>query len=207
MNKLLSVLVLSIFFLTGCTAGSRQPAQTGNQTSETPKPSDAAAKTENKAASSDKKENKPAAKTDCAKINAGDRKIDEKQTFQIDFAPFEKSCFVTTHEPEFDNPALGAEISIYKDGKKIFDFPEQLAGATCWVEAVSFEDLNGDKLTDITIVGKCGAKMGDYNQNKVYVNDGKQFTTNEAANYQLDDFSKIKEIHDFVKQNKQSFFH
>jgi len=207
MNKLIFILILSIFCFTACVFNSSRSAPANNQTSETPKSADSTVKTEEKTSGSDvKKEEKPAAKIDCTKIDTGDKEIDKKQTFPIDFIPFEKSCFVTTHEPDFDDPALGAEIAIYKDGKKVFDFPDQLAGATCWVDAVSFEDLNGDNLKDITVAGKCGAKMGDYNLNKFYPNTGKAFTTNEDSNYKLDDFSKIKEINDFVRKNKQIFF-
>ena len=199
MNKL--ILVCAVLCFSACFSSSREQAK--NQASETPTPADSAVKTEI-AASPEKKE---AAKTDCTKIDTGDKKLLKKQTFPIDFPPFEGSCFVTVHEPDFTDPPLGSEYAIYKDGKKIFDFPEQLKGATCWVEAVAFEDLNGDKFKDIAIAGKCGAKMGDYNENRVYVNTGKAFTTNSDANYELDDFSTIKQINDFVRKNQKLFFH
>lgn len=206
MNKLILVFTIISLSFTACVfSSSRQPPD--NQTNETPKPANSAAKTEEKASeTTTKKEEKTAPKIDCTKIETGDKEIDKKQTFPMDFAPFEKSCFVTVHDPDFDDPPLGSEFAIYKDGKKVFDFPSQLSGGTCWIEAVAFEDLNGDNLKDITIVGKCGAKMGDYNQNLVYANTGKAFTTSEDANLKLDDFSKIKEIQDFVKQNKKLFF-
>ena len=48
--------------------------------------------------------------------------------------------------------------------------------------------------------------MGDYNENTVYVNDGKGFTTREDANTQLSDFKSIKQVVDFVKENRSMFF-
>ena len=147
-------------------------------------------------------------RTDCAKINTGDKKLLVSQTFPFDFAPYKNSCFVTAHDPEYDDPPLDSEFSIYRDGKEIFFFPNQFNGVTtgCWVEAVSFQDLNNDNLTDIIVVGKCSAKTAPYNENTVYVNTGITFTTDEDANYKLADFQTIKDITDFVKRNKQLFF-
>jgi hypothetical protein len=201
-NKL--ILACAVLCFSACFSGSNRQ-QTNNQTNETPSSANSEVKADDGGAAA-KKEEKNAPKIDCTKINTGDKKLLKKQTFPVDFPPFENSCFVTSHEPEYTDPPLGSEYAIYKDGKKIFDFPEQLAGATCWVEAVAFEDLNEDNLKEITVAGKCGAKMGDYNENRVYVNTGKAFTTDNDANYELDDFSKIKEINDFVRKNKKLFF-
>ena len=71
---------------------------------------------------------------------------------------------------------------------------------------MAFEDLNGDNLKDVVVAGKCSAKSAPYNENMVYVNTGKAFTTNEDANYKLSDFNKIKEITDFVRRNREIFF-
>jgi hypothetical protein len=143
----------------------------------------------------------------CYKLTRDDLMIDKKQTFALDFKPFEGSCFVTFHDPEFDNPPLGSQYFIYKDGKEIFNFPDNFNGgnAGCWIDAVSFEDLNNDQLKDIIIVGKCGAKMGDYNENMVYINNGKEFVTNVEANEEMMDFKKISQIQDFVKKNPTMF--
>ena len=43
-------------------------------------------------------------------------------------------------------------------------------------------------------------------ENMVYVNTGRDFTTNEDANYKLADFKRIKDITDFVRKNQQIFF-
>lgn len=145
-------------------------------------------------------------KADCLKNRRGEKVPDARQTFVLDFEPFRGDCFVTFHEPEYTNPALGAEFHIYRNGKPVFEFPSQLNGATCWVDAVSFVDLNRDQLKDIIIVGMCGAKAGAYNQNLVYANNGEGFETNENANYKLGDFKKIREIENFVRRNQKLFF-
>lgn len=133
--------------------------------------------------------------------------LDKKQTFAVDFAPFEKSCFATFHDPEYTNPALGAQYFIYKNGAEAFNFPEQFNGgnATCWVDAVSFEDVNKDQLKDVIVVGKCGAKSDDYNENMVYINTGKDFKVNKDANMEMMDFSKISQIQDYVRGHQDSF--
>lgn len=202
MHKL--IFACAVLCFSACFSSSRQ--QPNNQTNETPKSANSEVKAED-GGSAAKKEEKSEPKIDCTKIDTGNKKLLKKQTFPMDFPPFERSCFVTSHDAEYTDPPLGSEFAVYKDGKKIFDFPEQLAGATCWVEAVAFEDLNGDNLKDVTIVGLCGAKSGDYNENRVYANTGKAFTTDSGANLELDNFSKIKEINDFVRKNKKLFFH
>lgn len=146
--------------------------------------------------------------TECQNVDTGDNVVLKSQTFPFDHAPFAGSCFVTAHNPEYDEPPMESEFAIYKDGKKIFDFPSQFNGTTfgCWVDAVGFQDLNSDSLTDVIVVGKCSAKTAPYNENMVYVNTGKAFVTREDANYKLADFRKVKDIADFVQKNQQLFF-
>jgi hypothetical protein len=209
MKKLYFFLVVSILSAASCTVDRNKTIETANQTNAAPQASASPAKTEEKANDSGtKREEKAVTKTDCTKIDTGDKALLAKQTFPIDFAPFEKSCFVTSYNPEFDDPPLESEFAIYTDGRKVFDFPSRFNGVTsgCWVDAVAFDDLNGDGLKDVTIAGKCGAKMGDYNENMVYVNTGRAFTTSEDANYKIADFTKIKDINDFVRKNKGIFF-
>jgi hypothetical protein len=143
----------------------------------------------------------------CAAVRRDGLQIDKKQTFAIDFPPFENSCFVTFHDPAFDNPPLGSQFFIYRNGQEIFNFPEQFGGGntTCWVDAVAFEDVNDDQLKDIIVVGKCGAKSGSYNENMVYLNNGTEFTTNAEANAETLDFSKVGQIRDFIRKNPKLF--
>ncbi len=150
----------------------------------------------------------PMTAAECQRVETGDNVVLKSQTFPVDFAPFAGSCFVTAHNPEYDEPPMESEFAIYKDGKKIFVFPSQFNGTTfgCWVDAVSFQDLNGDNLTDVIVVGKCSAKTAPYNENMVYVNTGKAFITREDANYKLTEFKKAKDIADFVQKNQQLFF-
>ncbi len=144
---------------------------------------------------------------ECRGVDTGDRFLLTSQTFPIDFKPFEKSCFVTTHDPEYDDPPLGSEISIYKDGQQIYKFDSRFNpnAATCWVNAVGFEDVNNDGLTDVIVVGQCGAKSDDILANEVYINTGTGFSTDIGANDQLEQFNKIKDIAEFVRKNKQLF--
>lgn len=146
-------------------------------------------------------------KEECIKVDSGDKLVLESQTFPIDFKPFEGACFVTMHDAEYDDPPLGSEISIFKEGKQVYKFDSRFNpdAATCWVEAVAFEDLNADDLKDVIVVGKCGAKTGELFANEVFINTGKDFYTNISGNDALEQFDKIKDIADFVKKNEKLF--
>lgn len=147
-------------------------------------------------------------KKDCESVDTGDNALLKSQTFPITFEPFRNSCFVTSYNPEYDEPPMESEIAIYKDGRKVFDFPNQFNGVLtgCWIDAVSFQDLNADGLTDVIAVGKCSAKTAPYNENVLYVNTGKAFVTDENANYKLADFKRAADVADFVKRNQNLFF-
>lgn len=151
--------------------------------------------------------NQTAATVSCSDLKRAELALDRKQTFAIDFPPFENSCFAVFHDPEFTAPALGAQYFIYRDGREVFEFPEQFNGGnvTCWVDAVAFEDVNADRLKDIIVAGKCGAKSGAYNENMVYINTGAHFKVNRNANLELMDFSKISQIKDYVREHPADF--
>ena len=145
----------------------------------------------------------------CQTADAGDHKVYKKQTFPIDFEPFRGSCFVSTYDPQFgDDPPLQSEYAIYKNGKKIFDFPNQFNGVNfgCWPEAVAFQDLNSDKRSDVIVVGKCSGKSATYNENTVFVNDGSGFTSRDDSNMALSEFGTVRQVADFVRENKAMFF-
>ena len=213
MFKAKLILILAICLAAACSFGTRNGDSVSGKPAEplataTPSASKPENKNAKKAPISTAAEI-PATKAECHAIDTGDNVILKSQTFPVDFEPFAGSCFVTTHNPENEDPPMEAEIAIYTDGKKVFHFPEQFNGVAnyaCWVDAVSFQDLNADKLTDIIVVGKCSAKTAPYNENMVYVNTGKAFVTSEEANRSLIDFTKTKAIADFVKANKNKFF-
>jgi hypothetical protein len=144
----------------------------------------------------------------CLETETGDNDILKSQTFAINFEPFLDSCFITTHNPELDDPPIESEIAIYKHNKRVFDFPDQFLkrSTLCWVAAVGFEDLNADNLIDIIVAGKCQAKMGDYTENAVYANTGKAFTTSDAANADIYELTTVKAIADHVRKNPGKFF-
>ena len=100
------------------------------------------------------------------------------------------------------------ESAIYRNGKKVFDFPNRFNGVNmgCWVEGVSFQDLNADKRSDVIVIGKCSGKSATYNENSVYINDGQGFTTRDDANMALGEFSTIRQVADFVKEKRSMFF-
>jgi len=87
-----------------------------------------------------------------------------------------------------------------------------LSGPVQWVD-IGWLDrcgcvsgLNKDGRTDVVIVGKCSAKSADYNENMIYVNTGKAFTTNPDGNNQLSEFNTTKDVIGFVEDNQQIFF-
>lgn len=210
--KFFSLFLISIFVY-GCTTNTPETvSKTPTSKTESVKTTEPANEAANAAnIEANVAETPPTEKSDddsrCYNLKRADLALDKKQTFAVDFKPFEKSCFVTFHDPEFDNPPLGSQFFIYKNGKEVFEFPEQFGAGnvTCWVDAVSFEDLNNDQLKDIVIVGKCGEKSGAYNENMVYINTGKEFVTNAESNAETMDFSKINQIRDFVKKNPKMF--
>jgi hypothetical protein len=213
MKNATAILFLTALCFSGCVFSSNRessnatttvkPASNQNAAAEKPSAGNGANQPEKKADDS-----KAAAQTDCLNTRVAGKKTDEKQTFAFDHEPFKNACFVTAHDAEYDDPPLNSEFFIYKNGKEVYKFPNQFNGVTtgCWAEAVAFQDLNEDNLTDVILVGKCSAKTAPYNENMVYVNKGKEFTTNEEANYTLEKFKKIKDIADFVKANKEQFF-
>ena len=218
MKKQIFVLICAAVCFAACSFGTKTEEPTANPAADVPKPSaeartSATLKTDvaNVTAPPVKKDAFSEIKTtkaDCLRVETGDNAILAAQTLPVDFAPFANSCFVTSYNPEYDDPPMETEYAIYQDGKKVFDFPNRFNGVEfgCWVEGVAFEDLNADNLKDIVVAGKCSAKNAPYNENMVYVNTGNEFTTDENANLKLNDFKKIKEITDFAKANQQIFF-
>ncbi|MEP6848837.1 MAG: hypothetical protein ABI999_08260 [Acidobacteriota bacterium] len=149
------------------------------------------------------------ARAACMTTNVGGKRaVQKSQTFAVDFEPFKGSCFVTSYNPEYGDSHMETALEIYKQGKKLFSFPGQFNGSTfgCWADAVAFQDLNRDGLTDVIVVGKCAAKQSDYNENMVYMNTGKAFVTREDGNNKLADLTSVKEITNFVQDNQQIFF-
>jgi hypothetical protein len=188
-----------------CTFANREPGNTQPATTPTPAATAAAASSPE---STPEGAAGQSATLACQSVDTGEYDLYKKQTFAIDFDPFHNSCFVTSHNPKYSDPPIESKFAIYRNGKQVFDFPSQFNGRNsgCWIDAVSFQDLNDDKKTDVIVVSKCEAKMGDYNENSVYVNTGKAFTTREDANMQLGEMTSVKQVADFVRENRSMFF-
>lgn len=210
----LIILSLVLAFNTSCDLGRKPAANNATPPSEVRNtaPANAAKMTEHPEEADARSDpsvlGSASARNLCYETDTGDNVVLKSQTFAIEFEPFQGSCFVTSHNPEFDDPPMESEYAIFKNGKKVADFPAPFNGATfgCWVDGVAFQDLNGDGLVDIVVAGKCSAKSAAYNENMVYVNTGKGFTTNEDGNIRISEFTKLKEIIDFVKENRQIYF-
>jgi hypothetical protein len=206
MALLRGIFIAAAFLLCSCTVPNREQANQTNRTS-TPAPAATAAAISTPDATPESAAGRSATLA-CQSVDTGEYDLNAKQTFAIDFEPFRNSCFVTSHNPEFDDPPMESKFAIYKNGKQVFDFPSQFNGVNfgCWIDAVSFQDLNDDKKTDVIVISKCQAKMGDFNENTVYVNDGKGFTTREDANTRLGELKTVKQVADFVSEHRSMFF-
>lgn len=134
-----------------------------------------------------------------------------EQTFLFDHKPYEKSCFVTFADPnemvDKKDVPRGSTFHIFTNGEDVFEFPDPFGGQTaCWVEALSFDDLNNDGQTDVIMAGRCLGAKDSYPTNAIFANVGKGFSTNEEANAELDELENIQQIRDFVKRNLKRFF-
>lgn len=147
----------------------------------------------------------------CAPVSMSGKVFVAKQSFPFDHEPFRGSCFVTfaSQEDMVDERDVprGSTFHIYKDGKKVYDFPDAFGGQTaCWVEAVSFKDLNGDTKTDVIMAGKCLGAKDSYTTNAVYVNEITEFTTNDEANMMIEELKTVGQIESYVKKHVKEFF-
>jgi len=147
----------------------------------------------------------------CYQSKIAGKVLVREQTFVFDHKPYEKSCFVTFANPDemvdkTDVPR-GSTFHIFTNGEDMFEFPDAFNGQTaCWVEALSFDDLNNDGQTDVIMSGRCLGAKDSYPTNAIFVNVGKGFSTNEEANAELDDLQNIQQIRDFVRKNLKRFF-
>lgn len=206
--------VAAIAIAAGCSVnlGTGNTAANGNQNTAAPpaSPANEAKATSPSPAQATPTEKKSTAES-CGEPKMAGKTLIKKQMFPIDFKPFSGSCFVTfgSKEDMLDEKDVprGSTFYIYRDGKQMFEFPDAFGGqSACWIEGVSFVDLNGDGLTDVVLAGSClGAKMS-YPSNAVYVNTGEGFTTNDEANAKLQELKTLKDIEAFAKKNVRSFF-
>ncbi len=209
--KLLTFVIIALAFA-GCSVnvGTNQPAQTPNQNTAATPANAVKLETTGTVPSNTAAAPGPAGDK-CAGVKIPGLKLIAKQTFAFDYKPFEGSCFVTfgTEEDMLDDKDVprGSTFHIFKNGKQVFEFPDAFAGQpACWVEAVAFDDLNGDGQTDVVMAGKCLGAKDSYPSNAVYVNNGRGFTTKDAPNEKLGVFTTIKDIEAYVAKTQRMFF-
>jgi hypothetical protein len=208
MSKLFLVLIACVLALSACSGNVENTKQTPTNANIANTAANEGSARATPTATPNKTNETEAAKSECYKVKTGDNVVQKSQTFPVNFEPFKGGCFVTSYNPEYDNPPMETQFAIYKSGKKVFDFPDQFNGATfgCWVDAVAFQDVNHDNLTDIIVIGKCSTKGGPYNENTIYINTGKTFLTRPDGNNRLGDFKTTKEVADFAEDNPQIFY-
>jgi len=211
MHRLSLLLLLLLPAVSGCnvavpntTRSASQPTTAGNATHRSVSTGDHVPDAGIGRATPDRSK----AALECQKVDTGKFVVVKEQTFAFDYEPFRGSCFVTSKNPEYDGAPVESEFAIHKNGRKAFDFPNQFNGTAfgCWVEAVAFQDLNGDSLTDIIVVAKCSGKEKTYDENSVYINTGKDFITDLDANLKLREFSKVRDIVSYVKDHQNLYF-
>jgi hypothetical protein len=211
-NENMKIINLLIVLLTALTIAGCSKSGTGNTSNATATPAadSAASKPANTPAANAQPAAKPAGDS-CKDLKLAGKTFISKQSFPIDFEPFAGGCFATFASKdemldEKDVPR-GSTFHIFKGGKSVFDLPDAFDGqAACWVEAVSFKDLNGDGKTDIIMAGSCLAAKDSYPSNAVYVNNGKTFTTDADANSKLNELKSAKAIEDYVTSHLKTFF-
>lgn len=150
----------------------------------------------------------------CGNFKAKGKNFIKNHSFPFNHEPFTNSCFVTFGSAEemldAQDVPRGSTFHIFKDGKEVYKFPDAFGGLNaCWVEGVSFKDLNDDGLTEVIIAGSCLAAKDSYPANAVFINSGEAsntFSTNEEANSKLENLTKLKDIESYVRKNKNLFF-
>jgi hypothetical protein len=216
--RLATIVSISIFSTLGCSSpvadnttgnASNTTASNGRAPASNNKATDNASNAQAPAKTPEKKS--PTDNSACLNAKMEGKKLIASQTFAFDHEPFKESCFVTfaSKEDMVDETDVprGSTFHIFKDGRRIFDFPDAFAGArACWVEGVGFEDLNDDKRIDVIIAGSCLSARDSYPMNAVFSNEGNGFTTRDESNELLNDFKTVKAIGDFVKKNQGKFF-
>jgi hypothetical protein len=164
---------------------------------------------------SDKSEKNSAIRAEaCGNFKSAGKNFIKSQSFAFNYEPFVNSCFVTfgSAEEMLDSQDVprGSTFHIFQKGKEVYEFPDAFGGQkSCWVEGVSFKDLNDDGLTEVIIAGSCLGAKNSYPANAVFINSGEAanaFSTNEEANSKLEKLTKLKDIEAYVVKNKNLFF-
>ena len=126
MKKLVLVMIIGLFAFPACSFLRPGPDQAANQkpannTNSAPAPGNGQAVIAGNTGSKGDLNEIPVTKKECESVDTGDNALLNAQTFPFDFEPFRNSCFVTSYNPEYDEPPMESEIAIYKGGKKVFD--------------------------------------------------------------------------------------
>ena len=147
-----------------------------------------------------------AAQSECSGIQVEGRTVVAENTFEVDFAPFGKACFVTLGAEE---TIRDPELHVYKGGRSVFRFanPFEEEGGGCVVRAVAFDDLNLDGRRDVTVVGACQAAGANFfPANTIYLNTGEGFEPDEFASSQVNELETMRAVRAFVQKNRRKLF-
>lgn len=210
-TKLLAVLVLiasalACSFNSGDNTSNKNPT-VSNSPANTAKPAEPA-----KSATPDT----PVKTAKDAVVNCKGLKLPGKifianQSFPFDFEPFKGSCFATFGSKEdmldANDVPRGSTFYIFENGESVYELPDAFGGqSSCWVDAISFKDLNNDGLMDVIMAGSCLGARDSYPSNAVFANNGRGFTTNDDANGNLGNLKSAKAIEAYVTGHLNEFF-
>jgi hypothetical protein len=160
-------------------------------------------------------------KNNCATAITGYKVV--KNSVYPFFIDKEKACFFAfyTPNPEFIAGTSGTNnlskntlwYGYYKTNKpsEIIEFPkpsDPYWGAVCHINAVSFYDMNGDNVRDVTVIGSCDhIGVFKYRYPFVFIRQGNQYIFDDAVYTNLYGFIdlSITDIQTYMK-NPQKYY-
>jgi hypothetical protein len=151
------------------------------------------------------------AEINCKGLKLPGKNFIANQSFPFDNEPFKGSCFATFGSKEemldANDVPRGSTFYIFKDGESVYELPDAFEGQSgCWVDALSFKDLNNDGLMDVIMAGSCLGARDSYPSNAVFANNGRGFTTDDDANSSLGNLKPAKAIEAYVTGHLNKFF-
>jgi hypothetical protein len=144
----------------------------------------------------------------CPHIPRKNAVVDYAQTFRVEIARYGALCFYPIKDTK-----TGELVFELRKGGKLFqvlrDYPISDADSNCKTVAVSFKDMNGDGLRDITIIAQCPGKDNKKTgrrESEIFLNGGDAKHGAPFASFGLlgaafDAFQNLAEIEKFLDGN------